>query len=353
MPIINKIYFHETPFYRFGSSHAQEPCYAVVDNISQYQETEFEDVFNLADDSWYKLNNLVQYEKYGVYGTSTGVSETYYDGKLAVVGDYEYIYSGNSWSSVGEISGSSRLPIGFTEYDYVSNNSNAYIDTRLQICSATSNTFKIESTLYSERVDYQTYQNIICCMTEAGEPYGGFVYRFEGSNLNPRSNPSQDTTFSTVNNGDGTSATTITCANGLTNGYTHTYPLVICAGLNSSMSPFRFTNTKIYSFKLTYNNTLTLDYVPCKRDSDSTYGLYDLVGNTFVASSNNNGFTGGTPSSSQTYPMYYDEKNDPPQNLVFADMAEANAYQCPYVGLHATIGGVPFTYTNNHKWEIG
>lgn len=351
---ITKVYYDNAVCYykviSSGGTTAQTPCFAVVDNISQYQETDFVDVYNQADSSWYKLNNLNQYEKYGVYGASTGVSETYYEGKLAVYNGYEYVYSGNAWVSLGEVSGSTRVPQGYTEYDYVSNNSNAYINTGLLLYSATSNTFKIESTLYSARVGSQTYQNIFCCMTEAGEPYQGFTYRFESSRLSPRANPSSDIVFSTVDNGDGTSAATITCSTGIT--YTHDYPLVIGCGLNGSKQPFRFTNTSIYSFKLTLNNSLTLDYIPCKRDSDNVYGVYDAVGNTFITSSNSNPFTGGSPLTAVTYPEYYEEKDAPPNNLVFADMKEANLYECPWVGMTALIDGIRYYYTSNYKWEL-
>lgn len=48
---------------------AQTPCFAVVDDITLYSDTEFEDVFNKADEKWYKLNNLNQYEEYGVYAS--------------------------------------------------------------------------------------------------------------------------------------------------------------------------------------------------------------------------------------------------------------------------------------------
>ena len=55
----------------------QEPCFAVVADISQYSDTEFEDVYNKADSKWYKLNNLNQYEQYGIYGSGRAI--TYYD----------------------------------------------------------------------------------------------------------------------------------------------------------------------------------------------------------------------------------------------------------------------------------
>lgn len=71
-------------YYKIDSSSpsGQTPCFAVVDDISQYSDTEFEDIFNKADGKWYKLNNLNQYEEYGVYGS--GRTITYYEGKLTV-----------------------------------------------------------------------------------------------------------------------------------------------------------------------------------------------------------------------------------------------------------------------------
>ena len=71
----------------------QTPCYAVVDDITQYSSTEFVDVYDKATKKWYKLNNLNQYEEYGLYGE--GFDITYYEGKLTIDGGYEYEYSTN------------------------------------------------------------------------------------------------------------------------------------------------------------------------------------------------------------------------------------------------------------------
>ena len=37
----------------------------------------------------------------------------------------------------------------------------------------------------------------------------------------------------------------------------------------------------MYSFKVYDNGTLVRDLVPCKRDSDSTVGAYDIVNDVF------------------------------------------------------------------------
>lgn len=80
----------------------QEPCFAVVDDISQYSDTEFIDAFNKADGKWYKLNNLNQYEQYGIYDVGSSLSDfTYYEGKLVATGTTEYQRSGGTWVEVG------------------------------------------------------------------------------------------------------------------------------------------------------------------------------------------------------------------------------------------------------------
>ncbi len=335
-------------YYKIDSSSpsGQTPCYAVVEDISQYQETEFEDVFNKADGLWYKLNNLNQYEEYGVYGSGRNV--TTYEGKLTIDGDYEYQYSGSGWNNVGEVSGSSRVPAGYSEVEYIENTGSSYINTTLQLCSATTNTFQVEAKLIPNRIGSQTYQNIFVCMSEAGEPYQGFTYRFIGSNISPTFIPSNDGSFTQVSNEDGTKSVTVSSMNGLT--YSHTYPLTICCGLDSSRNPFRFTNTKVYTFKVTLNNGIVGDYVPAKRDSDSVYGLYDLISDSFLTSPNGNNFVGGSVVTGTTiYPIYYDEIQDPPNNVTFTSMTEAEDYQCPWIGMHATIAGDNYIFSGDSQ----
>ena len=116
---IIKVYKHgAVVFYKFDSEQGgYKVCYAVVDDITLYSDTAFEDVYDKATEKWYKLNNLSQYEQYGVYGNGRNI--TYYDGKLTIDSGYEYQYSGNSWVNVGEVSGSSRVPDGYVELTHV------------------------------------------------------------------------------------------------------------------------------------------------------------------------------------------------------------------------------------------
>ena len=81
----------------------QTPQFAVVPNIQSYTATTFNKVYSTTDNKWYMLNNLNQYEEYGIYDVSgSSLSDyTYYDGKLVAIGTTEYQYSGNTWVEVG------------------------------------------------------------------------------------------------------------------------------------------------------------------------------------------------------------------------------------------------------------
>jgi len=88
--------------------------FVVVSEFSDYTQTIADRVFVTSVGKWYKKNNLDQYEEYGVYDTT--ISGTYYDGKLAVVGNIEYQYTNGSWVNVGTVSGST-YPIEYVPID--------------------------------------------------------------------------------------------------------------------------------------------------------------------------------------------------------------------------------------------
>lgn len=338
---------------------AQTPCYAVVDDITQYQDTEFENVFNKADNKWYKLNNLNEYEEYGVYG------------------------SGRTECSGG--TPTSRLPQGYTEVEYIENTGTSYINTNVVLYSSSSNSFilkgKIAPQFTQGAGDNQTFIN----SESVYSPYYGFSWRFNSyGGFKFDVNPSGSVTLSADTLSDGASAFTITASQV---GATDNVPLgLFCSYKNSSYtSTYRSSKGKLYSLEITLNNEIIRDLVPAKRDSDDKYGMYDLVTNTFYLSPNNVDFSGGEPItptdcvttydgkltidegfeyqysenswnnvgevSGSTYPLYYDEIQDPPTQVSFSSMTEAKQYECPYVGLMATINGDLYIFNNNYEWE--
>ena len=96
-----KVYFdplNPTPPTPTGST-----CYEVIpQSISAYSSTTYDSVYSCTDGKWYMLNNLNDYEEYGIYETGSSLSSfTYYPNKLVAVGTTEYQRSGDTWVVVG------------------------------------------------------------------------------------------------------------------------------------------------------------------------------------------------------------------------------------------------------------
>ena len=78
-------------------------CYEIISTpITSYTSTDYSSVYSFADKKWYMLNNLNQYEEYGIFETGTSLSDfTYYPNKLVIIGETIYQYQTNGWVDVG------------------------------------------------------------------------------------------------------------------------------------------------------------------------------------------------------------------------------------------------------------
>lgn len=73
--------------------------YDITNNIATYTRRDFKSVFDTTSSKWYMLNNLNNYEEYGIYGDNF---DTYYTGKLVIVNGHEYEWNGTEWVDLGE-----------------------------------------------------------------------------------------------------------------------------------------------------------------------------------------------------------------------------------------------------------
>jgi hypothetical protein len=356
---INKMYRNDTVIYLKAPTPTptgQTPCFDVVDDISQYSDTEFEDVYASGNTTWYKLNNLSQYEEYGVYDTTTAT--TYYDGKLVIMNGHEYEYSGGSWNDIGEITGSSRLPMGYAEIEYVENTSTAFINTGFkpnqntrivlttQCVTSTSGGRHIGAGGYDGvntiNFDYETGAQGTLHISWGG--YSGWAtYQYYGD-YNVHTYDWDGNEF-WIDKGTAnefyvtTGYTTYQCTDDLA-----IFTRYQNGGGGGSSECFR---GKVFDFQMYDNGTLVRDLVPAKRESDSTYGAYDIVNDVFYSSANNYALTGGSEVSPIEYPEYYTDKTAPPNNVTFTSMTEAESYECPWVGMRATIDGSGYTFSGD------
>ena len=235
-------------YYKIDSSSpsGQTPCYAVVADISQYSDTEFEDVYDKSTEKWYKLNNLSQYEEYGIYGDS--------------------IASG----------GTSRLPQGYTEVEYVENTTSAYLNLGINPTNAIGNSFTIETKINSS--PYESYFEYIFSNEQGNtSPYYGFGLRWYQRNMQVMTSDETNYTSALTQNSDSTSSFTLSVSSA---SRSNTTPITLFCGLQGS-TVWRNGRGKFYSFKLTLNNTLVRNLIPCIRDNDNMVGMYDIVNDVF------------------------------------------------------------------------
>lgn len=348
---------------------AQTPCFAVVNDISQYSDTEFEDVFNKADSKWYKLNNLNQYEEYGVYGSGRNI--TYYDGKLTIDNGYEYQYSGGSWVNLGEVSGgTASLPNVPFSVNYNAKNYDSQTKTLLKtsgqladvdaVITAGTPTVNdgyltIASGTRATISGYQTYFN-----RTNSAPNLTIIskQRTDGSNCNMFANRDSNynwmyrpyATYLTLHGSSAVRGVSVT-----------TQPVIESVRVNSNrlLTFNNYTdNTSKTSASFKYGSTNSGKFAMFQGYATTTgenfvgdfYWVY-MSQNTLtddqvqqVIAYNEGG--GGEPE----YPMYYDEIQDPPDNLVFSSMAEAEAYECPWYGMSATIGAEDYMFCEGNEW---
>ena len=352
-------------------------CFAVVDDISQYTDREFEDVYDKATKKWYKLNNLNQYEKYGIYGEGRNI--TYYNGKLTIDNGYEYEWNGSEWVNVGEITGTTAtLPdVPFT-VNYNAANYDASTQTFAKTNGQLADTDVIISggtlTAHDGYVTvpvstrgvisgYDTYfnrtnstpnltiiskqrteNNSYCHMFANRSASGSYnwMYRPYSNKLTLHGNSEQgdiavttqpviesvridSNRLATYNNyTDNTSSTTSSFSYGSTNG-----SVALFAGYTDYSQTREWFVGDFYWIYMS-QTTLTDEQVQQVINYNESGGKSE-------------------------YPKYYSEKSDPLNDLTFNTLEEAQAYaynNCVYDGMRAIIDGNRYYFdsTNENGW---
>ena len=298
--------------------------------------------------------------KYGLYDIVNDVfypsSSNYsFSGGAEVTTTNEYIYSGSSWVNLGEVSGSSRVPIGYTEVEYIENTSTAYINTgfkpnqdtrivaEMQTVTSTSYGRFLGAGSYNRtnaiQFDYETGSNGTLHVSW-GTVAGWTTYSSCVGDYNKHTYDWNKNEFYR----DNTLIGSVTYGNFQCTDYLAIFGNI----LNGTGENFMYG--KMYSFQMYDNGTLIRDLVPCKMDSDNKYGAYDIVNNVFYTSPNGVNFIGGSETGSTEYPKYYTEKSDPLDDLTFNTLAEAQTYaynNCVYDGMKATIDGDKYIFSGD------
>ena len=339
-------------FYKFDSEQGgYKVCFAVVDDITQYSETEFEDVYDKATEKWYKLNNLNQYEQYGVYGS--GRTITTYNGKLTIDDGYEYEWNGSSWVNLGEVSGSSktsdfkigdikeRVTTGVSDGDYLlfSYYRNSDISKPENIMSYNpSNNYLSNLSGYGiTSIDSTTIIDPSIWTLESTASANTFYIKSINNNLYWGYQNTQ--TSRSLNLVDSSSS--------------QKAPVLITPSCKEDCYGFveKKSNASTgyggYGLNQLYSYTYQLNWLNGSSSSDPC---------TFFTTDGNADFIIYKMNASDAeYPKYYSEKSEPLDNLTFNTIAEAQAYaeaNCVYDGMHATIGADRYYFdsTDENGW---
>ena len=336
-------------FYKVSTSSGSTPtfnvCYAVVDDITQYQETEFIDVYDKATKKWYKLNNLNQYEEYGVYGSGRDI--TYYEGKLTIDGGYEYEYSTNGgWVNVGALTGTSKI-IKSPEYIERTSTYNGYCSLLEYLTQDTKIIIKHKQTVDGGgRIigDYNTNDSDDWRFFFYGSTlyYDFIAQRINTSKSMPMSAPEE---WEVGNYYIKNTASGTYLINGIPQTFSsrpdHLY-IYHSGGVGAGESGNDYG--QIWYVKIYKNNVLVRDFIPWT-DMNGNYGLYDKVNGETVQTTGQ--MTASTTVNdvevgSVEYPLHYEEKQAPLDNLSFESLDAAKEYaynNCVYDDMRATIGG--------------
>lgn len=261
---------------------AQTPCFAVVDDISQYQGTTYDKVYNKADSSWYMLNSLSQYEKYGVYGEGRDI--TTYEGKLTVDDGYEYEWDGSQWVSLGEAVDTFNVTDMSTYKGSITREYPSF--SRIRVNGSTGIEDSYLSIYFSStpgNTSYNTNNRLLGISWSFPDAYFG--------------------------NHDGQ------------------YMYYTAATLVEDQTvEYDFGETMYFGgsdYQINNYNTSNDAFIP---------GRFSIVEEVF------------------SVPKEYAGMAEPEDNVQFATMAAALQYECPWVGMKATIGGELYAYTEN-GWE--
>lgn len=364
---INKAYYgdrlvHIT--YVGYSPYVQKPCFAVTDSIDGYTDRKYEDVYDKSKGKWYKLNNLGEYEEYGIYGK--GFDTTTYVGKLTSYEGIEYEWDGSKWAEVGEMvettilspkylirdashMGSIDLGVVFdvdsvveTEISGMTSGGGSVLGDGVNNDSDDFRLFRFGNTLY---FDYGGSRiNIsVPSSTWTYAPYNPLKFRM----LNYR-----------IEAFYGDDGARIGATDGQKQNIGRSETLKLFPKAIKEQGDTDYGN--VYSVKIYSNDgeVLTNDFIPWT-DGNGNYGMYDKVeGNihkAFIgqnASTNISGSSDVTEISTISVPKEYEIRMEPENNIKFDTMEEALSYKCPWIGMEVKIGGAKYKYTEDGWNEL-
>ena len=346
--VVNYLDYNSGKAYQYMIDEYVPPtCPTVVGDITQYQGTDPE-VYSLADQKWYELNNLGQYEEYGIYETVQDLSTaTYYPGKLVYYNGHQYESQNGQWVDLGEAGTS--ITIDSPSYIYTDSSSNAF-SIPLNYTGSTDSKFTMQlkhtggagmilsqsSQGGSDQNDYRIFchQNAFYWDCVDGRVYGG-------SWLN------QDASVEFGNYYIKNLTTGTNVATGATNTYQRDATMKL--GYNTAHDGGTCDYFQLSALTMYHGDTAARDFIPAIDNGEIC--LFDKVSGEFYKSDNGKQpLSGGTITQVEVgsvTPIHtYPEKEEIETVVTVESLDEV---ECPFEGLIAIVDGTRYTYTNG-EW---
>ena len=289
--------------------------YDITNNIATYTRRDFKSVFDTTSNKWYMLNNLNNYEEYGIYGNSF---DTYYTGKLVIVNDREYEWNGTEWVDLGE-----SFERVVAVYRDSSHKGNIKFPQYIRNISSFSATFKfiqsgggifLGSNGGSDSKDWRTFF------------HQGEIYYDCGSGRTQNNQIKINNTYNLLFSGNPMKLTNITTGAVIYTGsttrpssgdYNFCFGGVNEYGIDGGSTDYGY----LYDLVLYSDNegqNAIAHYIP--KIQNDTVGMYDTINDVFVAAIGTLGAESGS-----VRPKDYDTKNDPTISTLFASTIYRNS----------------------------
>lgn len=365
---VQRIYQSGSIVYDIGGS---EPCFEVVDTISQ-ATGDYVDVYAWDTSKWYKKNNLNQYEEYGLMPIVDSLSNlTYYTGKLVILStdNNEYRWTGNEWEDLGSAG-------TLTEYLFADPQNAGETECQYYPQYYYDNGYTFQVFFYlTPNYSFTNGYNMVGgngghAPIEMSFYQNGFYFDAHY----PKSTPGQFNTSdrdyritasNAFNNHKGKYLLMNIQFNRVTVEDFHTGDSIYssgslvtkdfhdCGTVLRIITNFHLVNgspAHIGWIKVFDNNNVLVNDIRPAIDSSSKLYWHDSLVNADYFSNNSYSFPYHTETEGElTPPVDYDTKVAPADNVHYNTLAELELMECPWYGMHATIGEnyTPYIYTEN------
>ena len=333
-------------FIRIIDEYTPPTCPIVIPDIQDYQGTDPE-VYSLADEKWYELNNLGQYEEYGIYETVQDLSTaTYYPGKLVYYNNHQYESQNGQWVDLGE-AGTSIL---IDSPSYIYNDSNHLFSIPVNYTGSTDSKFTMSIRPTSNgggsiigdgnSDDNNDYRLFIYGGNYYFDIVDQRIYGGVGHFLNVDANIVVGNYYVKLDNES-------VIATGSTQTYQRTNTMRL--GLSSVTSSSGNDFFQLSALTMYHGDTAARDFIPAIDNGEIC--LFDKVSGEFYKSDNGRQpLSGGTITQVEVgtvTPIHtYPEKEEIETEVTVDSLDEI---ECPFDGLVAHVDGTRYVYENG-EW---